>query len=899
MNNNRLFFKWKKIGWKMIQEFLWQIQHRIYKAEKENNKSLVLQLQILLARSYSCKLYALSRLEKENAFFLPYILQNKKIQSANNLWILSQLQNKSKVLKPNNIDSFFTSKLIAFTNKKKQISMDKKINVLQLHINIQLCMCFILINSQWEAHFENWCVGLRLGRSYYDTITSITQNLITIPKYLLHTKMKNKVNDKQQMRSSFLINDLYKKTMFNNLNTVLTFFHYQPVQYNQYSLFHEKNRIEKRALQWFLYKKLKKHDSLYYCNTILINKNLQQNETQKLLLKKKYYETIQGFLMNVLNYGIQTIMQKSIIQIKTDFILFFCFEFYKKNVFKKNIENKTKNLIEKNQIKYFRKLLCYKYVIDDKTLSSAKSMSHCSYIDGCNNMQCNLKTRKKQNIETIIDYYYFWKKNTNFSFFERKHLKLLCCSDLIYICKKPDKNKINQNYFIQSMSYFMTDNFQLEINKQIQCYLTTEKVISYFKQKPIKSQAVIKWLTKKKKIQAFHLLIHKIGDKIQSYFLYDSLFFVLHHDQIIMIYSDLVILQYYQNILKNILYDKGIDNEVQLVDQCKYEAQMKRNIQNQTNTTMCYGLKSEQKKSSIDFKHIDFLGFYISQTFSLFVCNKIQPTCSVYFDFNAQTKVHAKIKDVWKKKFEAQIHITVRKEKIIKKKKTNKQIQTKFLKNPHNLNPFSSPTTLLPNSFLGLVFTKDILLLQNQLKKQNKVVSQIDFLSNKSALKKTSQTSLFKPTCLKTHILVNKCNLQEHLKQIRQIIKQFKARDQLSLIIKLCPIIRGWCSYYSIVNNSKVLSYCDYLTFKMLWRWACRRHTKKSRQWIKMNYFHQFNGKNWVFAFYNKQQSCFICLPNHSDTTLLKHQTIIEDESPYNNNHQYWLERNEPKNFIN
>jgi len=94
-----------------------------------------------------------------------------------------------------------------------------------------------------------------------------------------------------------------------------------------------------------------------------------------------------------------------------------------------------------------------------------------------------------------------------------------------------------------------------------------------------------------------------------------------------------------------------------------------------------------------------------------------------------------------------------------------------------------------------------------------------------------------------------------HLDCIRQTIHQCRSASQEFLIKKLSPIIRSWSLYYKNINHKFYMNYCDFITFKMLWRWACRRHPKKNKKWIKKKYFKNINGKNWIFSVQYKQSS--------------------------------------------
>jgi hypothetical protein len=109
-----------------------------------------------------------------------------------------------------------------------------------------------------------------------------------------------------------------------------------------------------------------------------------------------------------------------------------------------------------------------------------------------------------------------------------------------------------------------------------------------------------------------------------------------------------------------------------------------------------------------------------------------------------------------------------------------------------------------------------------------------------------------------------------HLEKLKKIIKMSSSVNQEHLIIKLSSQIRIWAYYYNIRYNNKILHYCDYVIFKLLWRWSCRRHPKKNKKWIKYKYFHHINGKNWIFGIYKSDDFYLFSLPNHSDIRFLK-----------------------------
>ncbi|MFQ8806345.1 MAG: hypothetical protein ACLR8Y_16230 [Alistipes indistinctus] len=71
----------------------------------------------------------------------------------------------------------------------------------------------------------------------------------------------------------------------------------------------------------------------------------------------------------------------------------------------------------------------------------------------------------------------------------------------------------------------------------------------------------------------------------------------------------------------------------------------------------------------------------------------------------------------------------------------------------------------------------------------------------------------------------------------------------------------------------------DFEIFKSLWRWAKRRHSKKSKHWIKDKYFLQLKGRKWCFAAIEKRSKSTrtkLCDSKGSETFPLKTTSVLE-----------------------
>ena len=122
-------------------------------------------------------------------------------------------------------------------------------------------------------------------------------------------------------------------------------------------------------------------------------------------------------------------------------------------------------------------------------------------------------------------------------------------------------------------------------------------------------------------------------------------------------------------------------------------------------------------------------------------------------------------------------------------------------------------------------------------------------------------------------------NIQIHLKQCQQILKNSIGKKQLFFMKKLQKKIKIWCQeykniLYSCEQNSvfvklsakKTFYYCDSMLLKYLWNWAQKTHPNKSKIWIKKKYFHFIHSKKWFFG--KKVGKVLICLPLHSQTKI-------------------------------
>nr|WP_298653728.1 group II intron maturase-specific domain-containing protein [uncultured Proteiniphilum sp.] len=84
--------------------------------------------------------------------------------------------------------------------------------------------------------------------------------------------------------------------------------------------------------------------------------------------------------------------------------------------------------------------------------------------------------------------------------------------------------------------------------------------------------------------------------------------------------------------------------------------------------------------------------------------------------------------------------------------------------------------------------------------------------------------------------------------KLHGIISGNKSATQGQLIGLLNPVITGWGNYFKHVVSKDIFAAIDHVLVLQLKRWAFRRHTDKSREWVKNKYFQTEGNRKWVFA---------------------------------------------------
>lgn len=144
----------------------------------------------------------------------------------------------------------------------------------------------------------------------------------------------------------------------------------------------------------------------------------------------------------------------------------------------------------------------------------------------------------------------------------------------------------------------------------------------------------------------------------------------------------------------------------------------------------------------------------------------------------------------------------------------------------------------------------------------------------------------------------SKKNTQDFKDRLKEVFKELNGHNQLEVISKLLPIIRGWANYHKNVVSKKTFSKLDNYIFHRLKKWGKRLHHDKSWEWIQQRYWGKLcpgRDDNWVFGHKakNSSEDFSYYLEKLAWTPITRHINVLFKNSPDDPNlKDYWEKRN-------
>jgi RNA-directed DNA polymerase len=136
----------------------------------------------------------------------------------------------------------------------------------------------------------------------------------------------------------------------------------------------------------------------------------------------------------------------------------------------------------------------------------------------------------------------------------------------------------------------------------------------------------------------------------------------------------------------------------------------------------------------------------------------------------------------------------------------------------------------------------------------------------------------------------SKQSVKEFLTKVRAIIAENQHTSAAHLIRQLNPVIRGWANYHRHVVSKKIFQKVDHVIFQALWRWAKRRHGRKSAHWIRHKYF----GRDWVFHEVGSDKDGNrreVCIFRAAKVPIKRHIKVRATANPYDPTWEQYFEQ--------
>lgn len=118
--------------------------------------------------------------------------------------------------------------------------------------------------------------------------------------------------------------------------------------------------------------------------------------------------------------------------------------------------------------------------------------------------------------------------------------------------------------------------------------------------------------------------------------------------------------------------------------------------------------------------------------------------------------------------------------------------------------------------------------------------------------------------------------------KVREIVLGHgKAESQGRIIIKLNPVVRGWCNYHRHICSKQTFKALHDYIFHVLERWAHRRHSCKTRIWWLRRYWHRNGSREWVFSCTTENGKKRLVLFSPREMRIRRFILIRKDANPY------------------
>ena len=202
MNTVKPMYEWGDIPWRKLEKNIYKLQKRIYKASRRGDVKLVHRLQKLLIKSWSAKCLSVRRVTQDNKGKKTAGVDGvKNVHPKQRFALVNKLTLGSKVAPTRRV-------WIPKPGKKEK----RPLGIPTMYDRALQYLTKLVLEPEWEAHFEPNSYGFRPGRSCHDAIAAIQSVIKQKAKYVFdadisqcfdcinHNKLLEKLNTYPTLR---------------------------------------------------------------------------------------------------------------------------------------------------------------------------------------------------------------------------------------------------------------------------------------------------------------------------------------------------------------------------------------------------------------------------------------------------------------------------------------------------------------------------------------------------------------------------------------------------------------------------------------------------------------------------------------------------------------------------
>ena len=145
-----------------------------------------------------------------------------------------------------------------------------------------------------------------------------------------------------------------------------------------------------------------------------------------------------------------------------------------------------------------------------------------------------------------------------------------------------------------------------------------------------------------------------------------------------------------------------------------------------------------------------------------------------------------------------------------------------------------------------------------------------------------------------THTFPSKKGVTRFKSKVKELTTKGRTYPTDTIIAELNPLITGWAYYYRTGISSMTYKNLDDYTWKVMWKWARRRHPNKSKKWVKNRYYTVHRGRDWTLT-----SDVGVPLRQLREVKIARHTKVRGTASPDDPELEaYWIRRKQKNNSM-